>query len=1377
MAEIIRYVDTGATGTGDGTSWTDAYTSMSAMEAAEQQDLVAGGNTFTCYCRASTGVADTTPVIFLGWTTGVANDIKIIGESTSKWDASKYRFVFPFSVTTGMSLEVPNLTFDSIHVEHTKSAASATYTYTIRVRNPGITIKNCILKGVNDGAPSQYLGWTGVHIQYSDGICLFYNNILYDFIVGGAAALKDRSSGVSTVYAYNNTLYNNDVSLQGDNGNMVVKNSIIAATGTTLVEGTISSASDYNSFDTAETTGGANDRASQTFSFTDVPTGDFTLLPIDTGALDVGVDLSADPGLSIVDDIIGTARPQGSGYDIGSIETIGSVTYVDLNSTETTTVIETADLTVQSAITDIVRYVDTGATGTGDGTSWVNAYTALATMESSEQQNLVSTNSRFTCYCRASTGLADTTPFVFLGWTTSVTNTISLIGEKTSSWNTDKYRLEIPYDVSTAISLEVPYLTWDAIHLQHTKSALSSTYVYTLRIRNPNIHVKNSIIKGVNDGAPAQYLGWSGVHIQIDSLSAQFSNNIIYGFDVDGAAALKDRSSIGATVYAYNNTIYGNDIALHCYDSTLVLKNTLVAGNNQTLEDSINPASDYNAFDSVETTGGANDRASQTFSFVDAPSGDFSLLLTDTGALDVGADLSADPGLNISNDIIGTSRPQGPGYDIGSIETPEDTGFVELQSTELAIIYEHADLTPGPYNVTATIPVLEPFPVSVLNPSQTYYVDQAYPGASDSNDGSETNPWLTIDHAADAVVGGGKIIVKAGFYDERVDSTVGGVDGNWKVFEAQGSVTCRGFVIRSASYVAVNGFIIIDQLDPIGTSYGSGVWVQGDYVYVLNNTISGFARSTGVTSSAYSVNLNVQVENNRIFDCTGGVWVDGSSWLVINNNISALRYIDGGDCDYFRYFGDDIIFRDNYMHDTLQSSVGPSHVDFFQTFWNNQESHRILIENNLGHGPYVNQAVLIEGQGDIVTDITIRGNALVDMTSWGILVGAAKRITAYNNTIRGADTAPFGIAYRQGTLQGEVDRATGVVRDNIINNWTSDNWFQGNCIVEYSYNIVGNAEYLQDPTDILAPDPRFVNTADIVGPDMLPFTSDDGLRLLEDSPAIDNGTDGETIGAYLYASTFTDLKVDEFVSVNEEATLQNLKPLVSTETVTVQETADLLVSKWLVSNETVTVQETADLLVTKWLTVTEETVVIEVGILSVPDLILLRSHEYTGVSDEGIVSAIRGLSSEERVRPYEYGNLSSEVVDPFKDYFDRGQFDYGDEPPQVRDKDIENARAEADCVFNEGIYPDQECSDKAYLYLTAHFLQSDIQAGASFGQPDFLQTARTADGITEHLFIPDWMKQSDFVLYVTTYYGKKFLTISKPWLDGAVFVVAGGTTF
>ena len=39
MAQVIRYIDPDASGVGNGTSWTDAYTSMQGFNSAEAKDL------------------------------------------------------------------------------------------------------------------------------------------------------------------------------------------------------------------------------------------------------------------------------------------------------------------------------------------------------------------------------------------------------------------------------------------------------------------------------------------------------------------------------------------------------------------------------------------------------------------------------------------------------------------------------------------------------------------------------------------------------------------------------------------------------------------------------------------------------------------------------------------------------------------------------------------------------------------------------------------------------------------------------------------------------------------------------------------------------------------------------------------------------------------------------------------------------------------------------------------------------------------------------------------------------------------------------------------------------------------------------------------
>ena len=54
MAEVIRYVDTDIVGgDADGTSWANAYSSLTIWEAAEQTDLPTDGDWHHVFVRAS----------------------------------------------------------------------------------------------------------------------------------------------------------------------------------------------------------------------------------------------------------------------------------------------------------------------------------------------------------------------------------------------------------------------------------------------------------------------------------------------------------------------------------------------------------------------------------------------------------------------------------------------------------------------------------------------------------------------------------------------------------------------------------------------------------------------------------------------------------------------------------------------------------------------------------------------------------------------------------------------------------------------------------------------------------------------------------------------------------------------------------------------------------------------------------------------------------------------------------------------------------------------------------------------------------------------------------------------------------------------------
>ena len=132
----------------------------------------------------------------------------------------------------------------------------------------------------------------------------------------------------------------------------------------------------------------------------------------------------------------------------------------------------------------------------------------------------------------------------------------------------------------------------------------------------------------------------------------------------------------------------------------------------------------------------------------------------------------------------------------------------------------------------------------------------------------------------------------------------------------------------------------------------------------------------------------------------------------------------------------------------------------------------------------------------------------------------------------------------------------------------------------------------------------------------------------------------------------------------------------------------------------------------------------------------------------------------------------------FKDYFDRGQFVYGEEVPAVRDKDIDAAMHEAETIFNADLYPDDKTLEMAFLYLSAHFLACDLDAAESggLGGVGFVQTSRSADGVSESIQVPDWIaKDPTLSVLAGTYFGRKYLTIALRYADEVITVVGGAT--
>ena len=244
-----------------------------------------------------------------------------------------------------------------------------------------------------------------------------------------------------------------------------------------------------------------------------------------------------------------------------------------------------------------------------------------------------------------------------------------------------------------------------------------------------------------------------------------------------------------------------------------------------------------------------------------------------------------------------------------------------------------------------------------LSPARTalYVVDQAAPGAADTNPGTEDKPFKTIQHAADVAQPGDTIYVMAGKYDERVKVKTGGTEGKPIAFVARPrrAATVGGFDLE-ASYIRVEGFeITADKPATAIQLRASHCEILDNYIHDMLAAVNGTVGKPSADGNTrdYSAVAHNRIAYNKVYHCEFGFILGGENWLVENNEVNRLfMYAPGNkndDCDYSRFFGKGCIQRYNYYHGSIRQEIKTAHVDCLQTFTNNGEiAQDLLFEYN-----------------------------------------------------------------------------------------------------------------------------------------------------------------------------------------------------------------------------------------------------------------------------------------------------------------------------------------------------------------------------------------------------------------------------------------------
>ncbi len=264
--------------------------------------------------------------------------------------------------------------------------------------------------------------------------------------------------------------------------------------------------------------------------------------------------------------------------------------------------------------------------------------------------------------------------------------------------------------------------------------------------------------------------------------------------------------------------------------------------------------------------------------------------------------------------------------------------------------------------------------------ADTFYVA---PGGLDTNPGTESQPWRTIQKAADTMVAGDTVYVMAGTYSERV------------VPQASGNA---GSLI---TYAAYPGHVV--TIDGTGVALPAGWGGLFEISGRSHIEISGFrVRDAGPDDNHTGIlvedSSHVTIENNSTYNtASSGIGVWDSDHVTISGNEIELACNDG-EQECLTVAGTDVFeVRNNWVHDGGPGSRGGEGIDVKDGSSNGKVyGNHVETLNRLG--------IYVDAWDKHTYNIEVYKNTVHDCGADGLAVaseagGLLENVRIYNNVV------------------------------------------------------------------------------------------------------------------------------------------------------------------------------------------------------------------------------------------------------------------------------------------------------------------------------------------------------------------------------------------